>query len=423
MLAGVVAACGGSGGDDVDAGSGTCLAVEVSLPLQVSESLPVDAPDLAGSCAGAGVPQRAYRFVTAADGAATVRVEALETWSPVIYLRAGCEGAEQACWEAAGSLLVASACVTGGQEYVLFVDGAEPTAAGDFTLDLSTAACLEGATCATDRCFDELAEACADALPLTAGTTRYGTTTGATDDVDGRCEIAGPDTAYYFVAPSTGVATFSVSASWGAVVDVRGACDGDLRACGNALSGGPSVDVCVVEGATYQVVVDGWMDTDQGDYAITTSMRDCSAADACISCQGHGDVCADPLPLTIGDPVTGDTRGAADDYSACGNAGEPDVVYQFVAPSTGRLDLRVQADPSWIFHPRAYVAAPCPSGVISCTGQAGDDFIMTSACVEAGQTYSIIVDGSSEPGEDRGPFTMTSSITACPGSCVVDACQ
>lgn len=165
--------------------------------------------------------------------------------------------------------------------------------------------CLEGATCEVARCVDAGNDTCEAALPLGPGDSRHGSTLGAADDADGNCDVAGPDTVYHYTAVSTGVATFTVNpAGWTASVHVRGDCAGDRRTCGGPSGTAATASLCVAEGETYEVFVDGWMS---------------------------------------------DTRGAGDDYdSLCGTAAaEPDLVYQLVAPASGRLDIRVDADPSW----------------------------------------------------------------------------
>jgi hypothetical protein len=123
-----------------------------------------------------------------------------------------------------------------------------------------------------------------------------------------------------------------------------------------------------------------------------------------------GDTCADPIPLAIGDTVSGDTSDNGDSGAGGGCLAQADTldeIYVVTPDVSGTLVLTISSD----WDSGIYVRGTCddPGSEIGCVDQQGggtDELLQVS--VEGGSTYYVIVDGYTA--EHYGPYTLTSAM-------------
>ncbi|MBI5516319.1 MAG: PPC domain-containing protein [Deltaproteobacteria bacterium] len=138
---------------------------------------------------------------------------------------------------------------------------------------------------------------------------------------------------------------------------------------------------------------------------------------------GASDVgtCANPIPLTMGQTVTGDTRRARDRATGgClgggegdegGGDGAPDLVYQLTVESRQQVTVAVEQDEDYDGAVFLRQACDDPSSEVACNDDAGDtSHSRVSATLEPG-TYFVYVDGF---GSSSGRFSMTVTGQAVP---------
>ncbi len=104
---------------------------------------------------------------------------------------------------------------------------------------------------------------------------------GGFDGFDG---LPAPDEAWRFEAPKAGVYTFTLTASWFALLYAQTDCAGDQCEGSAFASGGGSLDVKLEAGETLLVVVDGDYSTDVGEYELEVGepcLPNCPADNEC----------------------------------------------------------------------------------------------------------------------------------------------
>lgn len=347
------------------------------------------AGDHALGCGGTG-PDVVYRLSLSSPRQVVARVSptAGSALRPVIYLRKpGACASESSSDQVACNLAVdpgAGASLTvpnlAAGEYFLWVDGAKGTkGAFSLTVELSQPTLPP----ANDGCGSpQLVSGASGAVTVN------GTTTGANDDAT-TCTIpagvTSPDVVYAIDVPGKQSLTLDLQAWSGSqlrpVMALRApsACGsddlanelfcayGDPQFTQRAVYVHPQLDP-----GLYYLWVEGDY-TSHGPFTLRASLGPPippPVNDGCLSA---------PIVLQPGNPVTGDTRGAAnDDEGSCGplpgtsGAAARDVVYQFVLAAPGSVTLTAAPDPSEgaLFRPVLYVRGP---GAAQCGSTASAD--------------------------------------------------
>ena len=139
--------------------------------------------------------------------------------------------------------------------------------------------------------------------------------------------------------------------------------------------------------------------------------------------EASGETCGDALDFRFRVQVEGDTRGMSNDIEDdCAISWGPDIVYSFVAETTGVVSLQVEAVPDgdgarW--DTTLYLRRDCGDGDVACNDDIDVDddgwpdigWSALSACVEQGRTYHVVVDGYWADSE--GPFVLVGELRAC----------
>ncbi|AKU99988.1 Multiple EGF-like-domain protein 3 precursor [Labilithrix luteola] len=336
------------------------------------------------------------------------------------------------------------------------LDGAEQCDDGNTTAgDGCGADCkLEPVPPGTDNCPGA-------ALPLAAdvGGTYSGVVTGSTANLaadlkpktaQGGCSTANTakDAVYVVTSPISGKLTATVSGSFDSMVYVRTACDADAAAftdlaCAGSIdgNGAETLTAPILANTPVYVVVDGEATAAAGVFELRLSVAPgtcgngeleggetcddgnqadgdgCSAACQLEAVTGH-DTCANAEAIAlaaVGDGtysatvVSGTTNLTHDQtFTGCASAGR-DAIYQIVAPIDGVVTASVPVA-GFNVSLGARTAATCPTSTtgtapLVCANASSDDGLEEiSFSVVAGQTYDLIVDGTTAT--EFGPFTM-----------------
>jgi cysteine-rich repeat protein len=294
-------------------------------------------------------------------------------------------------------------------------------------------------------CVDTAAESCPGfALTLNPGRTRIlDTTTGHASDLVGSCVGTGSeDLVYAVTASETGTMLVRLtSAGWDAGVYVRSSCatSGSEIGCSNVPRAGAeeALNVTVLRGATYYVVVDGQGGADGAfmlmlelqstcgnrtiDTGETCDDGNATAGDGCdATCQLEataGSACpadAAALALAPGTQVyTGDSTGPDNAvHGTCAASSTADEAIFRVRP-TQSGHLRVDLTPESAYDPVLFARASCPGSTdIQCADANGSGQGETVEFdVTAGTIYTVVADGFT--GSDEGPFQLTFLLTSC----------
>lgn len=259
--------------------------------------------DFAGSCGGAGGPDREFVFTAPAAGTYTfdTRGSSLDT---VLYVLGGeCMGAELGCNDDGdGPQSVLAVDLADGQTVTVVVDG---DAAGGLPFNLRAQS--GSLVCPLDDLGDTVPQSVAgDTSALFAGTAG---TCGGT---------GGREAGYLFTAPAAGTYSFDTFGSaFASVLYVRdGGCEGAELACD---AEGILVDMAL--GQQVAIVVDSTFAS--GAYELHIN--------------GLGGACPDQdLGNGIPQTIAGNTSGGDNSESgSCGGAFSPDDLYLFTAPQDG----------------------------------------------------------------------------------------
>lgn len=146
---------------------------------------------------------------------------------------------------------------------------------------------------------------------------------------------------------------------------------------------------------------------------------------------GGGETCDDPAPFRFRVLLEGDTRDHGNDLdNDCAISWGPDVVYSFVAESSGAAFFQVTAgadDDGNRWDTTLYLRADCGDGDLACNddidadgdGSADIGWSAIGACVEEGRTYHVVVDGYWA--DSAGPFALVGDLEEC-GDCDGGVC-
>lgn len=308
-----------------------CLVPALSLPSAggtVTGSTLAGDDHLSGSCGGDGASEVVYEWIPDVDGRFVIDTcDAGTDFDTVLYVReanCGDPDRELACNDddlECGPQSRMELTVASESTYYVIVDGDYDE--GDFTLTLTPSACI-GAT----------------VIPAEGGT--FAGTTSGVSTLHPSCtgiETA-PEVAYAWTPSVSGsalITTCGAHNSFETALHVRsGDCeDPDQEEDCNSLEcegGGATVELEVIEGETYYIIVDGTLSDQSGDFVLTVVPPDGGV---------DNDFCHDakPVPsLPYADVVdtTLATIAFDDPESSCQvGLGSKGVWYRFVAPADG----------------------------------------------------------------------------------------
>ena len=358
----------------------------------------------------------------------------------------------------------------GGFDLALTCEVCTPSCAskacGDNGCGGSCGACGAGEQCSPDQsaCVaPPPGDTCADAVGVDSlPFTDVGSTTDAFDSypaLGNLCQDAGlsggPDVVYTLTASASEEVRITLSdVDFDATLYVVTDCAEPVASCvGGADSLDEiSLDVALLAGTTYYIVVDGTDELEAGAYTLTLEslgvcVPECAAADCGLDdgcggscpCAAANDVCAAATPITEASlPITlsGSTALANDDYEVlsgvCPDAPSysfgqdgPDVVYSITPTVTGPFSFALPLGSGADFDASLYVVTDCAAIATSCVS--GSEFIglggeELNVVLEGGTTYFVIVDGYKD---DQGVFELVvdKCIPACDGKdCGDDGC-
>ncbi|MEZ4251688.1 MAG: hypothetical protein R3B99_26025 [Polyangiales bacterium] len=163
----------------------------------------------------------------------------------------------------------------------------------------------------------------------------------------------------------------------------------------------------------------------EGDYQVVVSMREGSgsylvsswggaASSPGIAMRGGGGgggpvgpgSCSDPIDLTLGQTVTGDTtNGARAMQGPCAQGNAPERVYRFQVPQRAQVSAQLQS----AFDGALYLLRSCDLGsIVDCNDDAGDtSHSRLDTTLEEG-TYFLVVDGY---GDAAGAYELVVNMT------------
>lgn len=125
----------------------------------------------------------------------------------------------------------------------------------------------------------------------------------------------------------------------------------------------------------------------------------------------HGEcagTCSEPLELTLGEPVTGETGGRDSGLSgSCAAESGGELVYALAPDATGTVCLSLTGEHNSVLHVRT--ECPSVSSETACSDDVDGVNSQLELSVEAGATYFVIADSFT----DGGAF----ELSATPGAC------
>ena len=450
------------------------------------------AGDCAGQVAGGGAqaPDHVYLATTTTDDVWVITLDA--SFDATLYASATCENPGAQCAGAivgAGSQTLLLP-VTAFSSWFLFVDGVTD-GAGAYTLTVEAGGCIpdcDGKACGADGCGGSCGDCpvgkscggdgacglndgdlCVDA-PAVGGLpfATSGDTTGAQDDYAysaGDCPAAtggsgggAGDLTWFFEPATTNDYVLTVTGNAGQGVYVVIDCASPGGSCVGAAQNAGGTATLTTEltaGTGYYVIVDGvgagvsgpfdlaievapcvpaCDGKDCGDDGCGASCGACDAGDVCNAAgecaPPSGDTCADAIAVSeLPFAASGDTTGAADDYSYAWGAcppegggwgfGAADRVYVLEAPQTGDYQVSVHGP----FGATVYVVTDCAQVSSTCVAGNEEPSGLVGVTVEltAGVTYYVIVDGWG--GLVKGSYDLTITPPwACAPTCAGKEC-
>lgn len=198
----------------------------------------------------------------------------------------------------------------------------------------------------------------------------------------------------------------------GLVVD-RG--DGDADADGDG-DGDADADADADGDADADSDVDVDVDSDADADADGDAERDPPMGNGADTCEGAP-------RIEVGDEVQGDTAGTDNDYeNDCVTSDGPEIAYRIEPAAEGRLVVELEAIPDGDDHrwdTVLYVRDDCGGDDLACNddwdvdddGDVNVGWSQLGVCVQAGQSYRIVIDGFSP--EEAGPFLLRTELEAC----------
>ena len=154
------------------------------------------------------------------------------------------------------------------------------------------------------------------------------------------------------------------------------------------------------------------VDNDDDSLVDCDDTEECADTPVCIAAAA----CAAATPIDAAGAYTGDTTDAPNDFGSCGiSETANDVEYAFTAPTTGTWCIDTLGSG---FDTVLYVWATCgdPDSEIACDDDTDFGVGLQSELqleLEAGVTYSVIVDGFAD--DEFGTFTLNVNEGECDG--------
>jgi hypothetical protein len=485
----------------------------LGLPFNDKHSTGFAADDyaLAGGCStggsiGAGARDVVYRFTPEVSGHHAIALTPIsfDGKAPsAVYVTTECGTIPAECVAVSGDLTqggVFTALLEAGLTYYLIIDGLLATAQGGFSLDVFESVCVP--TCAGDACGKDgcggfcgegcgLFDACApngtcvdpeelegdtcalarviDKLPFAQtqdtyyGFDDYAFGAGACPGEPHPGGWGSNDHAWAFTPENSGLYEITLAAEFDTVIYLVTECEdvsGTCVAGGDASLGIEQIQVNLVGGTTYTILVDGYGDDlttnlngvytlivanpcvadCQGDAPPETlklcgddgcgaSCGSCAAGEACSDAgqcgpAPPGDHCSNPIQATgVPFTYTGDTTGMSPDSSygkgecpgveAFGwGLGSNDMVFAFTPPASQAYEIRLDSS----FDGTLYVATDCTDLGGSCVGAVEANVYQEVMVLDlsAGTPYFVVVDGFGNLSAQAGTFTLSVGIPCAP---------
>lgn len=212
---------------------------------------------------------------------------------------------------------------------------------------------------------------------LTAGTPVRGDTRGQSDTRTPGCgsRAGSPDQTWTFTATQSGPLQLHVDAEYDSVLAVYEQGGSNPIQCNDDFQGTrmSRLTVPVVQGHTYEVVVDGYGGA-SGAYMLRATQ---------VTSSGGG-------PIQLDQQVSGNTSAGNDTRTpTCGSrSGSPDETWTFVAPSAGMFRFHVDGDFDSV------VAVYLNGAQLACNDDHGSTRASrVEASLQAGQRVEVVVDG------------------------------
>lgn len=261
---------------------------------------------------------------------------------------------------------------------------------------------------------------CADPLPLELGRPVAGDTRRGRSKLQGTCgRGSATEQVYRLELAERSQVSVRLQSTFDAVVYLLDGCEDDPseKACNDDAERGETgrseLDV-TVDAGTWFVVVDGYRD-EAGDYELIVSSSELPPI---------ADVCRDASELRPGQPTSGTTTGAPDQFQAscAGGSQSPDRVYRIEVPQRSRLRVRQETDHDGSL----YLRADCeePQSELVCNDDHVDpQHAVVTHVVDEGSRF-LFSDGFS--GRDQpsaGNFSLTAELEPATGSGIAgDGC-
>jgi len=317
--------------------------------------------------------------------------------------------------------------VTAGSSYLIRVGGFSSGDEGTGTVTI---------TCTPTGPTGPVNDDCADAIPITDGTTPFDTTDATTDGPahPGTCEFDGQtyeDIWYTYTASCTGNLTISTcdqaaydtdlvlyDGSCGALNLI--ACNDDHTGCGgfsSIIGGIETGPVPVVAGNTYLIRVGGFSSGDEGPGDITISCDQPAEPPANDDCADAEDIPA--LPASV---VFDNTAATTDQALLCGVASGPFLNVWYTVTGTGGVITATTCNAGTVVDDTKISVFCGDCGALECVDGNDDDcasfqiFSSTvSWCSQPGVTYFISVGNFSE---FTAPGVIQLDVSSTAGPCV-----
>ena len=315
------------------------------------------------------------------------------------------------------------ACVeldNGGSPGDLFGDTVQCRVSWLLPPSLAEGACDNAAPDGGDACTDpDQGDVCAD--PFVIATIPFAAsndTTGAGADYSfaaGQCAgepdagfgLASADHVYVYTPLKNKPLQVKLEGLAGAVYVVSdcSAIGNSCLAADHAAGAGASLDITMLAGETYYIVVDG-----ASNVANTTGPYTLTVDDVGASCATPFVV--DEVPFTAQSTTVGASNNYLIEAGACPGApnaeggGSSDHAYRFTAPADGVYEIKVQG-----YDATLYVVTDCANVSSTCLGGSqleGDSAPeVLNLSLTAGETVFVIVDGWKNGLNEAGPYTLT----------------
>jgi hypothetical protein len=343
------------------------------------------------SCGGQGGDS--FWSLTLAE-ASVVKLDLAADFDSVLSIASSCASSDLACSSASGAQQLSFEALPAGT-YLVRVAGKTASDAGDYSLSaqVSPAQSATVATCAAPVALS----------PSNGTATVAGSIALASNGVTSSCGKSGGDAVYSLTLNEDHKVRLELDGFPGASVSLvpEASCAAATGFCSAAGNNGlATLDRNAVAAGNYRVIVDGG-DFVAGDYSLKVTLFDPIYPPA-------NDVCGDEIDLS-GGTVTGDTRGADDDYvPACGAGGVAgDAVYVItVGPMEEQVILELNAS----FDAALVVTeAACGAGtVVAC--ESGTKPRVVLPVLPTG-TYYVWVDGYAT---GSGTFSLKTTRAPAP---------